>query len=59
MALKGTWQDNQTFAIDLRLVGGDTDRRWLLSFDGGKARLSGKDRFGRDVKADAEAPGAQ
>ncbi|UFX49311.1 hypothetical protein HAP47_0038935 [Bradyrhizobium sp. 41S5] len=59
MALKGTWQDGQTFAIDLRLVGGDTDRRWLLTFDGGKARLSGKDHFGHDVQVDAEAQAAQ
>ncbi|HEX7922599.1 MAG TPA: serine hydrolase [Bradyrhizobium sp.] len=59
MALKGTWQDGQTFVIDLRLVGGDTDRRWLLTFDDGKARLSGKDRFSQDVQVDAEAQGAQ
>jgi hypothetical protein len=59
MALKGTWQTAETFAIDLRLVGGDTDRKWLLTFDGGKARLSGKDRFGQDVQVDAEAQGGQ
>ena len=53
------WQTAETFAIDLRLVGGDTDRRWLLTFDGGKARLSGKDRFGHDVLVDAEAQAAQ
>ncbi|MBR0691991.1 serine hydrolase [Bradyrhizobium lablabi] len=54
MALKGTWQDSHTFAIDLRMVGGDTDRKWLLSFDGAKARLNGKDRFGHDVQVDSE-----
>lgn len=59
MALKGTWLDGERFAIDLRLVGGDTDRKWLLSFGSGKARLSGKDRFGHDVQVDAETPGAQ
>ena len=59
MALKGTWQTAETLAIDLRLVGGDTDRRWLLTFDGGKARLSGKDRFGHDVQVDGEAQGGQ
>jgi hypothetical protein len=59
MALKGTWLDGERLAIDLRLVGGDTDRKWLLSFGSGKARLSGKDRFGHDVQVDAETPGAQ
>lgn len=58
MALKGTWQDDHTFAIDLRLVGGDTDRRWLLTFDGGRVKLHGKDRFGGDVQVDGEAADA-
>ncbi|MFB9263225.1 serine hydrolase domain-containing protein [Bradyrhizobium erythrophlei] len=59
MALKGSWQDNRTFAIDMRMVGGDTDSRWLLSFDGGKASLRGKDRFGGDVQVDSDAAGGQ
>lgn len=58
VALKGTWQDDHTFAIDLRMVGGDTDRKWLLSFDSAKARLQGKDRFGVDVQVDGDAAGA-
>jgi CubicO group peptidase (beta-lactamase class C family) len=50
MAMKGTWQDSHTIAIELRLVGGDTDRTWLLSFDGTKASLRGKDRSGGDIQ---------
>jgi CubicO group peptidase (beta-lactamase class C family) len=55
MALKGSWQDSQTFAIDWRLVGGDTDRNWLLSFAGTKVTLRGKDRFGDDMQVDGDA----
>ncbi len=54
MALKGAWQDVRTFVIDLRMVGGDTDRKWLLSFDRGRASLRGKDRSGGDVQVDGE-----
>ncbi|WP_426437782.1 serine hydrolase domain-containing protein [Bradyrhizobium genosp. P] len=59
LALKGAWQDSRTFAVDLRLVGGDTDRKWLLSFDGAKASLRGKDRLGGDVQVDGEVAGAR
>ena len=58
LALKGTWSDSHTFVIDRRLLGGDDDRKWTLSFDGGKANLRGKDRGGREVSVDSLSAGS-
>jgi CubicO group peptidase (beta-lactamase class C family) len=58
IALKGAWSNSQTFAIDVRLLGGDNDRRWILSFDGAKVNLRGKDVDGREVSIDGEIAGS-
>jgi CubicO group peptidase (beta-lactamase class C family) len=57
IALKGTWLNGHEFAMNLRLVGGDSDRKWILSFDGDRPRLRGKDGDGREVSVDGEAGG--
>jgi CubicO group peptidase (beta-lactamase class C family) len=58
IALKGTWSNSQTFAIDVRLLGGDSDRKWILSFDGARLNLRGKDSDGREVSVDGEIAGS-
>jgi CubicO group peptidase (beta-lactamase class C family) len=57
IALKGTWLNDHAFAMDLRLVGGDKDQRWILSFDGEKPKLSGKGGDGREISIDGEPGG--
>jgi CubicO group peptidase (beta-lactamase class C family) len=54
LALKGAWSNSQTFAIDVRLLGGDSDRKWILSFDGGRLNLRGKAEDGREVSVEGE-----
>jgi hypothetical protein len=39
------------------LVGGDSDRRWILSVDGEKPKLRGKGDDGREVSIDGELGG--
>jgi CubicO group peptidase (beta-lactamase class C family) len=58
MAAKGTWLDDQTFAIDLLAPGVDEQYTWILSFDGESANLRSKDRSGREVSIDGEAAGS-
>jgi hypothetical protein len=38
-------------------LGGDSDRRWILSVDGEKPKLRGKDGEGREVSVDGELGG--
>jgi CubicO group peptidase (beta-lactamase class C family) len=57
LALKGTWQNDHVFAIDLRLLGGDSDRKWILSFDGDRLNLRGKEGDRREVSVDSETGG--
>jgi CubicO group peptidase (beta-lactamase class C family) len=57
IALKGTWLNDREFAMDLRLVGGDRDRRWILSVGGERPNLRGKSWDGRDVAVDGEGGG--
>jgi hypothetical protein len=59
-ALKGTWSNSQTFTIDVRQIGGDSamDRKWILSFDGLRLNLSGKDADGREASVDGETTGS-
>lgn len=40
-----------------RFVGGDSDRKWVLSFDGDRPRLRGKGEDGREVSVDGEGGG--
>jgi CubicO group peptidase (beta-lactamase class C family) len=43
IAVKGTWQDDHTFAIDRLVLGqGEPAERWTLTFDGAKLNLRGK-----------------
>jgi CubicO group peptidase (beta-lactamase class C family) len=58
LALKGAWSNSQTFAIDVRLLGGDIDRKWILSFDGGRLNLRGKAEDGREVSVEGEIAGS-
>jgi CubicO group peptidase (beta-lactamase class C family) len=58
MAMKGTWPDNHTFVIDVRLIGGDDGRTWKLSFDGERLTLRGKARDGDDVSVDSAPAGS-
>jgi CubicO group peptidase (beta-lactamase class C family) len=58
LALKGTWSDSHTFVIDRRLLGGDDDQKWTMSFDGERANLRGIDRGGREVSVDSESAGS-
>ena len=53
MAMKGAWSDQNTFVIDVRLIGGDDERKWKLSFDGERLNLRGKARDGHDVSVDS------
>jgi len=57
IALKGTWLNDREFTMDLRLVGGDNDHKWVLSFDGDRPRLRGKGEDGREVSVDGEVGG--
>jgi CubicO group peptidase (beta-lactamase class C family) len=54
IALKGTWLNDHTFAMDLRLLGGDSDRRWILSLNGETPTLRGKGADGREISIDGE-----
>jgi hypothetical protein len=56
-AVKGTWLDKHSFAIDVEYLGAGAERKWALSFDGEKLNLRGKDRQGHEVSIDGEAGG--
>jgi hypothetical protein len=44
--------------MDLRLLGGDYERKWILSFDGEKLRLRGKSIDGQEFSIDGEVAGS-
>ncbi len=54
-AARGSWLDDQTFAIDFQYVGMGEQRRWLLRFEPTKVTLSGKSKDGRDISVEAAA----
>jgi CubicO group peptidase (beta-lactamase class C family) len=56
-AVKGTWQNEQTFVVDLQYVGLGDAWTWTLTFDGDKVALRGKARDGRVVSAEGTAGG--
>ena len=56
-AVKGSWVDDRTFAVDFQYVGLGEQRRWSLKFDGDKLTLSGKSKEGRDVSVDSALGG--
>jgi CubicO group peptidase (beta-lactamase class C family) len=53
-AMKGTWRDGQTFAVDLRFIDQGLQQTWVLTFAGGKLTLKSKSRDGRDVTVEGE-----
>lgn len=53
-AVKGTWLDQHTFAIDAQYLGAGEQRKWVLSFDGGRVNFRGKNRQGREISIDGE-----
>ncbi len=56
-AVKGSWLDEHTFAIDVQYVGQGEQRHWSLRFDADKVTLSGKAEDGRDITIDGIAGG--
>jgi hypothetical protein len=52
--MKETWLDGQTFRIDSEDVGYGAQRKYLLSFNGGKITLRRTDEDGREVSVDGE-----
>jgi CubicO group peptidase (beta-lactamase class C family) len=52
-ALKGNWLNGSTFVIERLTIGaGEEPQKWVLSFDGDKLHLRGRNREGRDVTID-------
>ena len=57
-AVKGTWQDDQTFVIDRLILGqGRPAQRWTLTFDGGKLNVRVKLGDGDETSIDSETGG--
>ena len=56
-AVKGTWLDRHTFAIDVQYLGAGEQRKWTLSFTDGKVNFRDKNRQGREISIDGEAGG--
>jgi CubicO group peptidase (beta-lactamase class C family) len=56
-AVKGTWSNANTFAIDFQYLGSGEQRELTLSFDGERLSLHGKGRDGHDASVDGEAGG--
>lgn len=56
-AVKGRWLDQHTFDVDVQYLGAGEQREWVLSFDGGKVNLRGKDRRGQEISIDGEVGG--
>jgi CubicO group peptidase (beta-lactamase class C family) len=53
-AVKGSWLNERTFAVDVLYFGVGVQRRWLLSFDGNKVDLRSKSEDGRELVAEGE-----
>ena len=54
-AVKGAWQDGETFAVDVQYVGLGEQAKFVLRFDGDKVTLRGKARDGHEVVAEGAA----
>lgn len=48
-AVKGAWVDGHTFVVDLQYLGTGEQRKWMLSFDGERVTLRGRDRASHEV----------
>jgi CubicO group peptidase (beta-lactamase class C family) len=53
-AAKGKWLNGSTLELDRVALGMDEQQKWILSFDGDRLHLRGKDRDDRDVSIDGE-----
>jgi hypothetical protein len=56
-AVKGGWQDGQSFVLDIQYVGLGEQAKLVLSFSGNKLTLCGKARDGHEVTSEGEAAG--
>jgi hypothetical protein len=56
-AVKGRWLDQHRFDIDVQYLGAGEQREWVLSFEGNKVNLRGKDRQGHEISVDGEVGG--
>lgn len=56
-AAKGSRQNEQTFIFDFQYVGLGETSMWTLTFDGDKATLRGKARYGREATAEGTSGG--
>jgi CubicO group peptidase (beta-lactamase class C family) len=54
-AMKGTWLDGQTFAVDLQFIGQGEQRKYVLTFNGDRLAIRTKGRDGRDIAIEGEA----
>ncbi len=48
-AMKGSWTDATTFAIDVQFIGQGEERNWRLTFDGDRLMLKTRGRYGKEV----------
>jgi CubicO group peptidase (beta-lactamase class C family) len=53
-ASKGKWLNGSTLEIDRLALGMDEQQKWILSFDGDRLHLRGKNRDGREISVDGE-----
>ena len=54
-AMKGSWIDATTFAIDVQFIGQGEERNWRLSFDGDKVTFKTKGRYGKELAVEGQA----
>ncbi|GLH82332.1 hypothetical protein SSBR45G_72410 [Bradyrhizobium sp. SSBR45G] len=54
-AMKGSWTDATTFAIDVQFIGQGEERTWRLSFDGDKVTFKTKGRYGKELAIEGQA----
>ncbi|MDU6727537.1 MAG: serine hydrolase, partial [Bradyrhizobium sp.] len=54
-AMKGSWIDATTFAIDVQFIGQGEERNWRLSFDGDKVTFKTKGRYGKERAGEGQA----
>lgn len=54
-AMKGSWIDATTFAIDLQFIGQGEERNWRLTFDGDKVTFRMQGRYGKEIAVQGTA----
>ncbi|MGC2778108.1 MAG: serine hydrolase [Bradyrhizobium sp.] len=54
-AMKASWIDATTFAIDVQFIGQGEERIWRLSFDGDKVTFKTKGRYGKELAIEGQA----